>query len=540
MIGTLAAQRLRADVSWTPVDPLNPRWYTDIIGGVRSDAGPLVLPEVALQNAVVYRAVNVLAHAVASVPLVVYRRVDPDGKERARSHPQYTLLHDRPNRWMTSFRWRHLVVTQAILWGNHYSQILPGMGGIGQLVPLNPESTRLVDQLNDGRLVYVTRERKVNGLGPEKRLLQDELLHVRGFSIDGKEGIPLSRLARNAIGLALAAERHGSMFMRRGARFAGVLTTAGSMPEPQRKENERAWNSVYSGSDGSGRTPLLTGGLKFEPISANNKDSQWLEARTFQVEELLRFLGVPGVLVGYADKTSTYASAEQFFLSFVTNTVHPLSENIAAELNFSVITDPANFFAEFVLAGLLKGDIKTRYTAHQLAILSGWKTRNEVRVEESMNRGPEDLDEFLEPMNMRPAGEDPDDPDDPDAEDRDEEADDGPLTRAERLAAIVQRTCERLVRREFAAITGTNGRLGAARRYADNPDGWRAWLEKFYGDHAEVITTELGVSAQRAAAYCNAQRVRFEHVASLSPDAEQESVAALARLVPDLNAGVAA
>lgn len=551
MLGTLARHRMRADVSWTPIDPLNPRWYSDVIGGsARSDAGPLVLPESALSVAVIYRAVNVLAHSVASIPLVIYRRLPNDGKERARDHPQYRLLHDRPNRFSTSFRWRHLLMTQAVLWGNHYSQILPGLGGIGQLVPLSPDVTRIVDQLNDGRLVYLTRERTMRGFGEEKRLLQDDVLHVRGFSLDGKGGIPLTRLARNAIGLALTAERHGSLFMRRGARFSGFLSTSANMDKPKRKENEEAWQRAYGGGEGTGLTPLLTGDMKFEQISSNNKDSQWLEARTFQVEELLRFIGVPGVLVGYADKTSTYASAEQFFLSFAKHSVQPWTENIAGELNFSVVTDPDEFYADFILEGLLKGDVKTRYTAHQLAIHSGWKTRNEVRVEESYNRGPAELDEFLQPMNMEVAGEQEGDDradDDDDEDDRNDlppivvpDPDDGAGARVGRLAMIARRAVERLVRKEFAAIAGTNGRLGTAARYADDPAGWQAWLERFYGRHAQEISAELDVPAAAAAEYCDVQRARLHSLAALAPTAEQDSIAALARLVPDLNTGVAA
>ena len=388
MLATLARPRLKADVTWSPIDD---RWYREI-GGMRSDAGPVVVPEAALGVAVIFRAVNVLAHAVASVPLVVYQRTSDDGKEKARSHPAYDLLHDQPNPWSTSFRWRHLLMCQSILWGNHYSEIIPGPGGIGGLVPLNPDTTRNVDQLSDGRLVYVTREASSNGYGPERRLLQDSVFHVRGYSLDGKSGIPLTKLARNAIGLALSAERHGSMFMRNGARLSGFLSTDSPMKKDVREENEAAWNRRYGGSGSTGQIALLTGGLKYSQLSSNNRDSQWLEARQFQVEELLRFIGVPGVLVGHPDKTATYASAEQFFLSFVTHSVRPWTENIAQELTSGVVVGAPKFFSDFVLEGLLRGDIKTRYAAHQLAIMSGWKTRNEVRVEENYNRGPDELD----------------------------------------------------------------------------------------------------------------------------------------------------
>lgn len=526
----------QASVTWTPLDP---RWYSAIGALGRSDAGMAVVPESALSIAVVYRAVNVLAHSVASIPLVVYHRLPNEGKERARTHPAYDLLHDKPNAWTTSFRWRHLAMVQAVLWGNHYSQILPGPGGIGQLVPLDPDMTRPVEQLADGRLLYVTRDRRMSGYGEERRLLQDEMLHLRGFSLDGKSGIPLTRSAKNAMGLALAAEKHGSMFLRKGARFAGILSSDGTMDPETRKANEKAWQSQRGGPDGSGGTPVLDGGLKFTPIQANNKDSQWLESRTFQVEELLRFLGVPGVLCGYADKTSTYASAEQFFLSFVTHTVRPWTENFAQELNAAVITGGPEYFTDFVLEGLLRGDIATRYKAHQIAITTGWKNRNEVRVEESMNRGPVELDAFLEPLNMVEAGErDGDDADDPpppprrgrqQPDDEDEEAE---ASRVSHLGAIARRAVERMVRKEITAIAGSDTKLGAAKRFAADAAGWQAWLTDFYADHAVALAADLHLSPRAARTYCAGQLERFSGGLAGIETPEADSTAALLRLIP--------
>jgi HK97 family phage portal protein len=525
------ARRTSASVEWSPIDP---RFYQDVGSFSRSAAGVTVLPENAIQLAVIYRAINVLAHAIASIPLVVYRRLQNDGKERANDHPQYDLLHDKPNTFQTSFRWRHLLQTQKILYGNHYSEILPGRGGVGQLKPLAPTTTRIVDQLSDGRLLYLTRDAMVRGYGPERRLVQDEILHVRGFSMDGRSGIPLPVAARNAMGLALAAEKHGAMFLRRGAQLAGVLSTEAKLSDPDRKQNEDAWRRSRGGPDNSGGTALLDGGIKYTPISSTNKDSQWLEARTFQVEELLRFIGVPGVLCGYADKTSTYASAEQFFLSFVTHTVRPETENIAAELNFSVVTGTPEYYADFILEGLLKGDIKTRYSAHQLAIASGWKSRNEVRIEESYNRGPDALDEFLEPMNMAQAGTQ-DDPAPNLAPASNAASSKAAAARLARFASIAQRSAERLVRKEMNAIAGTAGRIGAAKRFAGDPEGWGAWLGQFYTEHADVVAADLGVSPERASDYCDGQAATLKAglAGAISADFQSTSITALLALLED-------
>lgn len=525
MLASLARPSVTASVSWNNVDP---RWYADLATSIRSDAGIVATPERALGVAVVFRAISVRAHAVASIPLVIYKRLKDDGKERATEHPLYRTLHDQPNAWMTSFRWRHLAMVQKILYGNHYSELVPSSRGL-QLAPLPPTTTRVVDQLPDGRLLYVTRPMSrtgLSGFGPERRIVQDDILHLRGFSMDGHMGLSLPQVAKNALGLALAAERHGSMFLRKGARFAGVFSTEGRMDEDTRKENEAALARAYGGSDASGMSPLLTGGLSFSPTSADNRASQWLELRDFQVQDTLRFIGVPGVLCGYADKTSTYASAEQFFLSFVTHTVRPDTEDFAQELNASVVTGGPEFFAEFILEGLLKGDIRTRYSSHQLAIHSGWKTRNEVRIEESYNRGPDELDQFVMPAGSsgvvdegaddvardqeRAADQRRQDAEREQQARQRREAESRAVQADARWQALATRAAERLVRKEVNAIAGAGRQQGAAKRFAGDPEGWAVWLAKFYGDHAATIAADLGVPDAAATAYSTAQVARLE------------------------------
>lgn len=474
-------------------------------------------PEVSLQVSVVHRAINVIAHAVAGVPLNTYERKRDGSREVAERTTTYRLLHDAPNAWMTSFRWRHMMVARAILYGDAFYQLLPGPGGISQIVPLEPQTTRVVEQLGNGKLVYVTRDKVDGGYQPERRLTQDSVLRVCGMSLDGKTSIAFPEVAKKAIELSLLAEKHGAMFLRRGSRFVGVLSTDSgvTLTEENRDRNQKAWQSAYGGPEGTGGTPLLEGGLKYQPISANNRDSQWLEARTFQVEELLRFLGVPGVLVGYPDKTATYASAEQFFLSFVKDTVHPWTENIAAELNRSVVIQPERFFCEFDLDGLLKGDIKTRYEAHRSAIMAGWKNRQEVRREENYAPGPSELEEFLEPVNMIPGEERPEaapvPPPARPARQPPPADDEGDAAQAAVFAdalagtlAALRRSREREARR--AVRRETNAMKARATKHASNPAKWQADVFDYYEGHVAYLVETLELSEAAAREYAAHQR----------------------------------
>jgi hypothetical protein len=98
--------------------------------------------------------------------------------------------------------------------------------------------------------------------------------------------------------------------------------------------------------------------------------------------------------------------------------------------------------------------------------------------------------------------------------------------------SIATRSAQRLVKKELAAIVGVRGKLGAAAKYADKPDGYRAWLETFYADHAVHVSEDLDVPLAIAERYCVGQRERFATVPTDIASAESESIAALLRLTP--------
>jgi len=477
------------------------RWFsTDLFA---TDTGLVVDPASVLRCATVLAALRVRADAYASLPLITYQRMGDAGKRRARTHPAYRALHTKPNPWQTSFRWRHQQRLHTDLWGNSYSRMKadPQL----QFWPLEPWATQPIEQNADGTLTYrYTSPSK----GTPERIHQQQILHVSNLSIDGYEGENMMQLMRNAVAVALAAEKHGAVFLKKGARLSGILSSKGTTTQDQRDELRASWSVDNAGLSNVGSVAVLPDGLEFTPLAIDNQKTQLLELQDFQVGQLLRFLGVPGVLVGYSDKTSTYASAEQFFLSFVKHTILPMTVNTEQELNCGIFDEDEEFFCEFLLEGLLRGDILTRFRAHQIAILTGWKNRNEVRVEENHNPGPEELDEFLEPQNMRVA-------------DAGSGSDSTPAQSTGRggtkmdaeLSALAGRAksfavdaASRVIRRELWMIRGGNGRMGAALRFAKNPAGWREWVETFYGEHAEHVSDTLKVPIEDARTYCAEQR----------------------------------
>jgi len=162
------------------------------------------------------------------------------------------------------------------------------------------------------------------------------------------------------------------------------------------KYGENAW-----------QTAVLEDGLTWKNVSMSNEDSQFLESGKFSVEEIARFFRMPPHKIQLMDK-ATFSNIEQQSLEFVTDTMMPWF--VRWELNLSrQLIDPAEqdeLFLEFLIEGLLRGDSKARSEFYKSAILTGWMSRNEARVKENMNPEP-GLEDFLEPMNMQDAGDNP-------------------------------------------------------------------------------------------------------------------------------------
>ena len=86
-----------------------------------SSAGKPVTPRSAMQMTAVYACVRVIAETVASLPVHVYEYTD-QGSQKAVHHPLYRILHDEPNREMTSFILREVMLSHLLLWGKQIVQ----------------------------------------------------------------------------------------------------------------------------------------------------------------------------------------------------------------------------------------------------------------------------------------------------------------------------------------------------------------------------------------------------------------------------------
>ena len=234
--------------------------YSFYMGG--SSAGKNVNERSAMQMTAVYSCVRILAEAVAGLPLHLYRYKEDGGKERAIDNNLYHLLHDEPNKEMSSFIFRETLMTHLLLWGNAYAQIIRnGKGEVVALYPLMPNKMQ-VDRDENGELYYIytrSSDEAKTMEGVTVYLTPRDVLHIPGLGFDGLVGYSPIAMAKNAIGLAIATEEYGAKFFANGAAPSGVLEHPGTIKDPSRlREN---WNSTFGGSANSGKVAVLEEGM---------------------------------------------------------------------------------------------------------------------------------------------------------------------------------------------------------------------------------------------------------------------------------------
>lgn len=378
--------------------------YSFYMGG--SSAGKNVNERSAMQMTAVYSCVRILAEAVAGLPLHLYRYKEDGGKERAIDNNLYHLLHDEPNKEMSSFIFRETLMTHLLLWGNAYAQIIRnGKGEVVALYPLMPNKMQ-VDRDENGELYYIytrSSDEAKTMEGVTVYLTPRDVLHIPGLGFDGLVGYSPIAMAKNAIGLAIATEEYGAKFFANGAAPSGVLEHPGTIKDPSKlREN---WNSTFGGSANSGKVAVLEEGMKYTPISISPEQAQFLETRKFQIDEIARIFRVPPHMVGDLEKSS-FSNIEQQSLEFVKYTLDPWVIRWEQSLSRALLNEDEKrkYFFKFNLEGLLRGDYESRMSGYAVARQNGWMSANDIRELENMDKIPaeEGGDLYLINGNMLP------------------------------------------------------------------------------------------------------------------------------------------
>ena len=384
-----------------------------IMGGTRSKSGASVTLDTALRVSAVFACARVISEGIAQVPFKVKRESKSaishhPQKDDATDHPLFDLLHRRPNGWQTSFEFRETMALHCLLAQGAYAfknTVTIGSRGpqVVELILLDPSRVTAV-QNADWSMTYKVRGKS----GEVKEFPQEAIWHLRGPSWDGFEGMDVLKIARDAIGLAISTEESHATLHAKGVRPSGVYSVEGTLSSEQYKALKEWITKENAGADNAGGPMLLDRAAKWVSQAMTGVDSQHLETRRYQVEEVCRFFRVLPLMIGHSDKTQTFASAEQLFLAHIVHCLMPWYERIqqSAEVNLLTRVERSEgYYIKLVETGLMRGAMKDTAEYLYRLTMAGIMERNEARGKLELNP-LEGLDEPLTPVNMTidPAG----------------------------------------------------------------------------------------------------------------------------------------
>ncbi|MCW0235269.1 MAG: phage portal protein [Ferrovibrio sp.] len=350
--------------------------------GVETDTGIAVSPEIAMRYTTVLACVRVLSESLASLPCILYRRRADGGKDRATDHPLYHVLHDRANGWNTSYEYFEGQMINLATRGNGYAYVERDRDGrcIG-LVPLNPDGVT-IEQARDWSPIY-TATMPDNS---RSKMRPSQIHHIRGPLPKGYVGQSLITLAREAVGLGMAAEKFGAHLYKNGVKPSGVLKHPQKIGPEATETLRQQFQDKYGGLSNSSKPLLLEEGMEWVALSINPDDAQFLETRKFQRSEIAGIFRVPAHMIGDLER-STNNNIEHQSLEFVNQVLRPWAKRIESRIGQDLLapSEQDEYFAEFLFDDILRGDIKTRYEAYSSAIQNKIMNVNEVRRRENMD-----------------------------------------------------------------------------------------------------------------------------------------------------------
>lgn len=349
----------------------------EYVVGIPAKSGVQVTSENALAVTGFWRAINILAGVVASMPLDVYQ-IDDDGNAKMRrTHSLGRILRRQPNNLMTKFDFMQSLVTHLYTMGNFYARIdRDGLTGqVRQVHVLQPDRVRIrINSRNEPVYIYKKDDNTEVGYS------YDRIIHVSGIAWNDIKGLNIVDLFKDVLGTAISNQDYIAQFYNNGAMVSGVVTVPQKLTDEAYKRLHASWNSTYGGANNAGKTAILEQGASYTKTGSNPAEAGYSDTKKSVLSDIARITGVPQFLLEDLDR-ATFNNIEHLGQLFVNYTVMPLCENIAQEFSRKLLPDAEqdNHEIRFDYSDLTKADAEARSKEIDALMKWGIINRDEAR-----------------------------------------------------------------------------------------------------------------------------------------------------------------
>lgn len=378
-------------------EPITDEDFSRGLGVIDSSTGLPTTRTTVMGVAAVWAAVRLISESVASLPLLFYRRVD-QGKERAVNDPLFNLLWLKPNPEQTSFYFRETLQHHVLLKGNAYAQKIHNrLGEVMELWPLDPEKMRVFRDNDTRQILY--EYTTARGTSVHTR---NEILHIPGLGWDGIKGYSPIQILMREFGYDLAVKEYGSEYFKNTDGSGDYVSLPTRFKDDDaRIRFKKSWRGDHTEWGRKHSMRVLEEGAELKHVAIAPDEAQFIESQKMTVTDVARIFRVPPHMIADLER-ATFSNIEQQSIDFVTNSLRPWLVRWEQELHVQIIPlrQQQQYFYEFLINALLRGDFATRMQGYRTAIEMGGMTQNEMRSLENMNT-KEGLDDNWVPLNWQ-------------------------------------------------------------------------------------------------------------------------------------------
>lgn len=326
-----------------------------------------VTKEMALQIPTVKACVNRITSIISSTPIRLYKKDESGKVEEITGDRRAFLLNDETGDTLTSAQfWRAMV-----------EDYLVGKGGYAYI---NSSGLETVS-------IHYVDEKEISFMENNDPIFKDYDILVRGNRYtpfhflkilrNTKDGIKSSSISDEnplLVSLAYASLVYEENLVKKGGNKRGFLESEHRLSEEAMEALRKAYKRLYSNN--SENVVVLNNGVKFHEASNTSVEMQLDESKTSNGAEICKVFGVPvPILTGGAT-----AEDRKIFLRTCVEIMYDIECSLDRDLLLE--SEKGILYWAFDTRELLRGDIKERYEAYEIALKNNFLQIDEVREQE--------------------------------------------------------------------------------------------------------------------------------------------------------------
>ena len=313
----------------------------------------------------VSRAIAVLETAIMQIPVNVRR-----GNEKI-TIPSWLEMPDVENN-VSQSEWLGTTLFHMATTGNAFWLVQRNPRGIVNVKNIHPSNVSV--QTDSNGVIYYT-------VGTKKYTSRD-IVHIKLWKSVKADALlgegPIQR-HKSVLRSALDLSNYADNWFRTSGVPTGTLTTTEFLSGEVAKQNKDA----FIESQQQRSVAVLSSGLKYEPVSLNPEQAQFLENQKFVTRQIANMFGVPAMYMGMSieGQGMTYVNGNEDRVKLYEDGLQQYAVRIE-----QAITDllPRGQYAEFNLTEFLRPSQKTRYEAYAIGLDKQFLTVEEIREMEQM------------------------------------------------------------------------------------------------------------------------------------------------------------